>query len=75
METEEVELEFLNPPESEYLIEAERVLTIELGAPTPPTDEQKLIMEVFLDSCEGESLLGCLDDDCPAGYEQDVFEL
>ena len=40
VEEVEVELEFLDPPESEYLIEAEKVLTIELGAPTPPTDEQ-----------------------------------
>ena len=32
-------------------------------------------MDVFLDSCDGKSLLGCLEDDCPAGLEPDIFEL
>ena len=32
-------------------------------------------MDVFLDSCDGKSMLGCLEDDCPAGFELDIFEI
>ena len=32
-------------------------------------------MDIFLDGCDGPSLLGCIDETCPAGYEQGSFVL
>ena len=56
-------------------MEADKVITVELGTPLQPVDGQELSIGVFLDSCGGESMLGCIDSSCPVSFEPEIFEI
>ena len=64
----EVTLELPNPPDEFYSLEVERVLVVDLGIPTPPSESYELEIDVYLDSCDGQSMLGCIDDACPVSF-------